>query len=72
MTDQAREIVAKVAEQGGAGLAVGSGFVAWVSANYYFIAGIGVIAGIVIGLAGLAVNTYYQWKRDQREAARPL
>jgi hypothetical protein len=70
VTDNAREVIAKVAEQGGAGLAASSGVVAWVSSNYYFLAGVGVIAGIVIGLAGLAVNTYFQWKRDQREAAR--
>lgn len=27
---------------------------------------VGVLAGIIIGVVGLAVNTYFRWKEDRR------
>lgn len=63
MSDHAREVIAKVAEQGGAAVAVGSGLMRWLADNQSAIASIGVLAGIAIGLAGLLVNWYYQRKR---------
>jgi hypothetical protein len=49
---------ASKAMYGGAGGAV----VAWFASSEA-----AVILGLVIGAAGLAVNTYFQWKRDARE-----
>lgn len=29
----------------------------------------GVVAGVVLGVAGFAVQTYFSWRRDRRESA---
>ncbi len=41
----------------------GIGLTGWLAENYDWLAGLGVCVGIFVGLAGLAVNIYYQHKR---------
>jgi hypothetical protein len=50
---------ASAATYGGSGMAVYFGF----TAGEWQV--IGVIGGLFIGFVGLAVNTYFQWKRSK-------
>jgi len=53
------EQLTQVATQAGGTLAVFSGLSTWLSENYELVASIGVVAGIIIGLSGLAANIYF-------------
>ena len=57
--------VAQIAQKGGATVSAGGGVWLWLAENQQAIAALGVIAGVVIGLAGFAVNVYYQHKRSK-------
>lgn len=63
------EKVSHAAMNGGAGVAVASGsysgveYVLGLTPSQWSV--IGVIGGLLIGLVGLAVNTYFQWKRSK-------
>lgn len=63
------EKVANVAQYGGAGVAGVSGaknLVLGLTTDEWSV--VGIVVGICIGLAGFAVSTWFQWRRDQREA----
>ena len=60
MSEHAREVAAKGAEQGGAALAVGSGLMKWLGENHDAIASIGVIAGVLIGALGFFRELVFQ------------
>lgn len=65
----AQQIAQKV-QYAGAGIATGSGGVAPVLAeNYQAIAALGVIVGIVVGIAGLLINWYYLHKKSKEPPA---
>jgi len=51
------EQLTQAATQAGGMLAIFSGN--WLSENYELVASIGVIAGIIIGVSGLAANIYF-------------
>lgn len=63
------EKVSHAAMNGGAGVAVVSGgysgveYVLGLTPSQW--SAVGVIGGLVIGLLGLAVNAYFQWKRSK-------
>jgi hypothetical protein len=61
--------VAHKSTQLGGGLAFGSGLVKWISENHDLLAGLGIIAGICVGLAGTIVQFHFQRRRDRREQA---
>lgn len=52
---------------GGAGLSTASGLFGWLSENGSAIASLGVIVGIIVGLAGLATQITIHVRRDRRE-----
>lgn len=56
---------AQFAQKGGATLSAGGGVWLWLAENQQSIAALGVLAGILIGLIGLAVNIYFQHKRSK-------
>jgi hypothetical protein len=68
------EQVSNVATQGGAGVAVVSGAVKGIelvfglTPNEWSV--VGVLGGLAIGVAGLVVNVYFQWKRSRHEVGR--
>jgi hypothetical protein len=63
------EKVSHAAMNGGAGVAVVSGgytgveYVLGLTPSQWSV--IGVIGGLVIGMTGLVVSTYFQWKRSK-------
>jgi hypothetical protein len=68
------EQVSNAATQGGAGVAVVSGAVKGIelvfglTPNEWSV--VGVLGGLAIGVAGLFVNIYFQWKRSRHEVGR--
>lgn len=51
---------------GGASVSVSGGlWLKWLAENHQAIGSIGVIVGIVLGIAGFCVNWWYQRKRSQ-------
>jgi hypothetical protein len=68
------EQVSNAATQGGAGVAVVSGAVKGIelvfglTPNEWSV--VGVLGGLAIGVAGLVVNVYFQWKRSRHEVGR--
>lgn len=55
-------------EKTGIGSAVASGGIGltgWLSDNYQWLASIGVIVGIILGVAGYVTNFYFNWKRTK-------
>ena len=57
--------VAQIAQKGGATVSAGGGIWLWLAENQQAIATLGVIVGIVIGVAGFGVNWWYQHKRSK-------
>lgn len=57
------ETLGKIAEVGGSVMAVTCGLCRWIAVNHDFLAGLGIIAGFLIALAGLGVNWYYNHQR---------
>ncbi|MBK9427240.1 MAG: hypothetical protein IPN63_07600 [Gammaproteobacteria bacterium] len=61
------EAVAQKITLGGAGLSTASGLFGWLSENGAAISSIGVIVGIIVGLAGLTAQIIIHGRRDRRE-----
>jgi hypothetical protein len=65
------EKLSEAATYGGGGTAVVSGAVMGVQKVLGLTQAewgvVGVIGGLLIGAAGLALNAYYQWRRESRE-----
>ena len=66
-TTAAIKASAATSKTGGAAAIVsgGVGVTGWLAANYEWLAGLGVMVGIFVGIAGLCANVYFQWRRDQ-------
>lgn len=67
------ETLGKAAELIGAGGALACGACRWVATNHDFLSGVGIIVGVLIGIAGFLVSTYYsrlESKRRDIEIAR--
>lgn len=56
---------AQFAQKGGATVSAGGGAWLWLAENQQAIATLGVLIGIVIAVAGFAVNWWYQHKRSK-------
>lgn len=57
--------VAQIAQKAGATVSAGGGVWLWLAENQQAIAALGVIVGIVVAIAGFAVNWIYQHKRSK-------
>ena len=60
---------AQVAQKGGSAVATGGGVWLWLAENQQAIAALGVLVGIVVAIAGFAVNWHYQHKRSKEPPA---
>lgn len=56
---------AQMAQKGGATVAAGGGVWIWLAENQQAIAALGVLIGIVLGVAGFIVNWVYQHRRSK-------
>ena len=63
--DPAQQI-AQTAQKGGAAVSAGGGVWLWLAENQQAIAALGVLVGIVIAVAGFAVNGWYQHQRSKK------
>ena len=57
--------IAQTTNKAGATLAAGGGVWIWLAENQQAIATLGVLIGIVLGVAGFIVNWVYQHKRSK-------
>jgi hypothetical protein len=57
---------AQVAHKGGVAAATGGGLWLWLAENQQAIAALGVVVGIVLGVAGFAVNWWYLHRKGKR------
>ncbi len=56
---------AQFAHKGGTTIAAGGGIWVWLAENQQPIATLGIIVGILLGVAGFVVNWVYQHKRSK-------
>jgi len=51
----------------GAGVSTASGLWGWLGANHHVLASIGVLVGIIVGVAGLTIQVIASRRRERRE-----
>lgn len=69
LVEQGVQQGAQIAQKGGAMTATGSGFWIFLAENHQAIATLGVIVGIVLGVAGFAVNWWYLHRNSRKRGA---
>ena len=66
MTPPAVQQIAVSAERIGATVAAGGGMWIWLAENQQAIAALGILIGIVLGVAGFAVNWWYLHRNSKK------
>lgn len=62
-------LVSYTAAKVGAVLSVGAGGVSkaeWLAANHQWLASLGIIVGMIVGVTGVVANIYFKYKIDKR------